>query len=119
MIALGRQMDVEDGLLQSLGMAGLLHDIGKMAVPDDVLNKPGRLTDQEFDIIKTHPMRGWDVLMSSAGVDDTTLDVCRHHHERMDGKGYPDNLSSENLSLYAKMGAVCDVYDASVSLLAT
>ena len=115
MIALGKQLNVEDDLLQSLGMAGLLHDIGKMAIPDDILNKPGRLTDEEFEIIKTHSMRGWEVLKDSEGVDDIALDVCRHHHERIDGNGYPDRLSGENLTLYAKMGAVCDVYDAITS----
>ena len=115
MIALGKQMGVEEDLLQSLGMAGLLHDIGKMAVPDDILNKPGRLTDQEFDIIKTHPLRGWEVLKASDGVNEIALDVCRHHHERVDGKGYPDKLSGDDLSLFAKMGAVCDVYDAITS----
>ncbi len=115
MIALGKQLNVEDDLLQSLGMAGLLHDIGKMAIPDDILNKPGRLTDPEFDVIKTHPVRGWEVLKAADDVDDIALDVCRHHHERIDGNGYPDRLSTEDLSLYAKMGAVCDVYDAITS----
>lgn len=115
MIALGKQIGVEEDLLQSLGMAGLLHDIGKMAVPDEILNKPGKLTDQEFDVIKSHPVRGWEVLKASDGIDEIALDVCRHHHERVDGKGYPDNLSSDDMSLYAKMGAVCDVYDAITS----
>lgn len=115
MIALGKQLNVEDDLLQSLGMAGLLHDIGKMAIPDDILNKPGRLTDQEFEIIKAHPVRGWEVLKSASDVDDIALDVCRHHHERIDGNGYPDQLANDDLSLYAKMGAVCDVYDAITS----
>lgn len=115
MIALGKQMGMEGATLKSLGMAGLLHDIGKMAIPDDVLNKPGKLTDDEFNVIKQHPVRGWEVLKASFGVDDIALDVCLHHHERVDGKGYPDKLSDENLSLYAKMGAVCDVYDAITS----
>ena len=115
MIALGKQMDLEGDILKSLGMAGLLHDVGKMAVPDEVLNKPGRLTDQEFDVVKTHSVRGWEILKASYGVDDMALDVCLHHHERVDGTGYPDKLSGEALSLYARMGAVCDVYDAITS----
>jgi len=115
MIALGKQLGMQGDIMKSVGMAGLLHDIGKMAVPDDVLNKPGKLTDDEFNVIKAHPIRGWEVLKASFGVDDIALDVCRHHHERMDGKGYPDKLSGDSLSLYAKMGAVCDVYDAITS----
>ncbi|WP_124949033.1 HD-GYP domain-containing protein [Sulfuriferula thiophila] len=115
MIALGKQMGIEGALLKSLGMAGLLHDVGKMAVPDEVLNKPGRLTEQEFDVVKSHPVRGWEMLKESFGVDDVALDVCLHHHERVDGTGYPDKLSGDALSLHARMGAVCDVYDAITS----
>ena len=115
MIALGKQMGIDGPMLKSLGMAGLLHDVGKMAIPDEVLNKPGRLTEQEFDVMKSHSVRGWEILKASFGVDDIALDVCLHHHERMDGTGYPDQLSSDALSLHARMGAVCDVYDAITS----
>ena len=115
MIALGRQMGLEDAILRSIGGAGLLHDVGKMAIPDVVLNKPGRLTDGEFDLIKTHPERGWEILHASEISDATVLDVCRHHHERVDGAGYPDRISGEALTLFARMGAVCDVYDAVTS----
>ncbi|ARU31192.1 phosphodiesterase [Sulfuriferula sp. AH1] len=115
MIALGKQMGMEGDALKSLGMAGLLHDVGKMAVPQDVLNKPGRLTEQEFEIIKTHSTRGWEMLKASSGVDEVALDVCLHHHERVDGTGYPDRLSAPALSMAARMGAVCDVYDAITS----
>ena len=115
MIALGKQMGIEGAELKSLGMAGLLHDVGKMAMPDEVLNKPGRLTDQEFEVMKSHPVCGWEILKASFGVDDVTLDVCLHHHERVDGTGYPEQLSGDALSLPARMGAVCDVYDAITS----
>lgn len=115
MIALGRQRGFEGEELRSLGMAGLLHDIGKVGIPEEVLNKPGRLTDEEFEIIKQHPVSGWEILKASYDVDETALDVCRHHHERVDGKGYPDKLSGEALSVFARMGAVCDVYDAITS----
>lgn len=114
MIALGKQLDYQ-GDLQSLGMAGLLHDVGKMAIPEDVLNKPGRLTDEEFEIVKAHPLRGWEMLKDSFDVDETALDVCLHHHERVDGRGYPDGLADADISLVARMGAVCDVYDAITS----
>ena len=116
MIALGKQLGLDQALMKDLGMAGLLHDIGKMMIPDEVLNKPGRLTDEEFDVVKSHPQRGWEILKGSEGVNDMALDVCLHHHERMDGTGYPDKLSGDTLSLYARMGAVCDVYDAITSV---
>ncbi len=114
MIALGKELGYK-GSLQSLGMAGLLHDVGKMAIPEDVLNKPGKLTDNEFEVIKNHPRRGWEMLKESFGVDEIALDVCLHHHEKMDGSGYPDRLKGEEISLEARMGAICDVYDAITS----
>ncbi len=116
MIALARQLDLPEHLVSELGIAGLLHDVGKIAIDNSVLNKPGRLTDAEFDLMKTHPLRGWEMLRTSGITDEITLDVCRHHHERMDGAGYPDRLSGDALSLYARMGAVCDVYDAVTSI---
>lgn len=115
MIALGRQMGLEESLVKSLGMAGLLHDVGKMAIPEEILNKPGSLTDDEFGIIKSHPVQGWEMLKESPEVDKITLDVCLHHHEKVDGSGYPEKLSADRISLYSKMGAVCDVYDAITS----
>jgi len=115
MIALGKQMDLDPALMKDLGMAGLLHDVGKMMIPDEILNKPGRLTDEEFTIVKNHPLQGWELLKGSEGVCPMAFDVCLHHHERIDGAGYPDKLSGEALSLYARMGAVCDVYDAITS----
>ncbi|MDP1637754.1 MAG: HD-GYP domain-containing protein [Candidatus Nitrotoga sp.] len=115
MIALGRQLGLQDEELQQVGIAGLLHDIGKIFIPNEILNKPGKLTNEEFNIVKTHPLKGWEILKDCSGVSELTLDVCRHHHERVDGKGYPDKLSGEALTLFARMGAVCDVYDAITS----
>lgn len=115
MIALGRTRGFAGDALRSLGMAGLLHDIGKIGIPEEVLNKPGRLTDEEFEIVRQHPGKGWEILTASSGVDEFALDVCRHHHERVDGKGYPDKLCGDALTEFARMGAVCDVYDAITS----
>ena len=115
MIALGKQMNLDPALTKDLGMAGLLHDVGKMMIPEEVLNKPGRLTDNEFTIVKNHSLWGWEILKASEGVSTIALDVCLHHHERIDGTGYPDKLSGDNLSLFARMGSVCDVYDAITS----
>ena len=115
MISLGKQLKVDPNLSRSLGMAGLLHDLGKAAMPMEVLNKPGKLTDAEFGIIKSHPQMGYEMLLGGDSVVALTLDVCLHHHEKMDGSGYPKNLKAQEISLYAKMGAVCDVYDAITS----
>lgn len=115
MVALGRQLGLSDSQLREAGMAGMLHDLGKAAMPQDILNKPGRLSPEEFTIIKQHPIRGYEMLQETGTVSDGVLDVCRHHHERVDGTGYPDALSGANISLLAQMGAVCDVYDAVTS----
>lgn len=112
MVALGRQLGLDEAQIKQAGTAGLLHDIGKMVIPNEVLNKPGQLTDEEFAVMKSHPERGWEILKSCYQVHETALDVCLHHHERVDGKGYPKKLSGEALTLFARMGAVCDVYDA-------
>ncbi len=115
MIALGKQLGLSEADIKDAGMAGLLHDVGKMMIPDEVLNKPGKLTDEEFEIIKNHPRRGWEVLSASPGANAVALDVVLHHHERVDGTGYPEKISGEALTLFARMGAVCDVYDALTS----
>ncbi|QFY43385.1 HD-GYP domain-containing protein [Candidatus Methylospira mobilis] len=115
MMALGKQLGIRDEQLPLLGEAGLFHDIGKAKIPETVLNKPGKLTDEEFTVIKQHPRLGWRILKQLPGINDLTLDVALHHHEKTDGTGYPDKLSGESLSLAARMGAICDVYDAITS----
>jgi len=115
MVALARQLGLSDEETRSAGVAGLLHDLGKAAMPMDVLNKPGKLTDAEFAIIKGHPEAGYEMLLRGSGVNEMALDVCLHHHEKTDGSGYPKRLKDAEISLYAKMGAVCDVYDAITS----
>jgi HD-GYP domain-containing protein (c-di-GMP phosphodiesterase class II) len=115
MVSLGRQLGLDDAQCHEAGLAGMLHDLGKAAMPQDVLNKPGKLTPAEFEIIKQHPVRGYEMLLAGADVSEGVLDVCRHHHERVDGTGYPEGLTGERISLLARMGAVCDVYDAVTS----
>ena len=115
MVALAKQLGLSDAQTREAGLAGLLHDIGKMAMPMDVLSKPGKLTDAEFDVIRSHPLRGYQMLKEGASVPASALDVCLHHHEKMDGSGYPRKLKGEQISLLARMGAVCDVYDAITS----
>ncbi len=115
MVALARQMGLDDDSCRHAGLAGLMHDIGKALMPPEVLNKPGRLTEAEFQIIRTHPQLGHDLLQEGQGVTPDTLDVVLHHHERIDGAGYPHRLQGEALSRLARMGAICDVYDAITS----
>lgn len=115
MVALGRQLGLQGDELRDVGMAGLLHDVGKMLIPQEVLNKPGRLTDEEFELVKQHPTRGWELLKESKSVCGIALEVCLHHHEKVDGSGYPHRLSGDALTRVARMGAVCDVYDALTS----
>jgi putative nucleotidyltransferase with HDIG domain len=115
MVALARQLDLDEKATREAGMAGLLHDLGKAVMPMEVLNKPGKLTDEEFRIIKSHPVEGHRMLVEGGAVGAVPLDVCLHHHEKVDGSGYPKGLKNGEISLHAKMGAVCDVYDAITS----
>ena len=115
MVALARELGLSDAEVKEAGAAGLLHDVGKMAVPDSILNKPGKLSDDEFRIIQTHPERGAEILVRSGGVSPVVIDVCLHHHEKYDGTGYPHGLNSDVISRMARMGAICDVYDAVTS----
>lgn len=115
MIALARQLGMPDQEVRDCGMAGLLHDLGKVAIAPAILNKPGKLTDEEFQQVKRHPVAGFETLAGWTDVAEIARDVCLHHHERYDGKGYPHGLKGEQISVHARMGAVCDVYDAITS----
>ena len=114
MIALSKQLDLSEQETRSAGVAGLLHDLGKAMMPMEVLNKPGKLTEEEFAIMKKHPEEGHK-LLNGSGADAMAFDVVLHHHEKTDGSGYPKGFKDAGISLYAKMGAVCDVYDAITS----
>lgn len=116
MVALARTLGLPDHAVHEAGLAGLLHDMGKARIPLEVLNKPGRLTDVEFAMIRKHPEWGHAILKQAPGVPASALDVCWHHHEKVDGSGYPKGLKDGQISLLAKMGAVCDVYDAVTSV---
>jgi len=115
MIGLGRQMGLKEDDVREAGRAGLLHDIGKAKLPMKVLNKPGKLTDDEFIIVKTHSTEGSHILEDGRDTNETLINVCLHHHEKIDGSGYPHQLKGDEISLYTKMCAVCDVYDAITS----
>ncbi|MFN3545157.1 MAG: HD-GYP domain-containing protein [Thiobacillus sp.] len=115
MVSLARQLGLPEAEVREAGMAGLLHDLGKALMPMKVLNKPGKLTDEEFRVIKNHPVEGHRLLVEGGGASEIVLDVCLHHHEKVDGTGYPERLTDEQITRFAKMGAVCDVYDAITS----
>ena len=115
MVNVARHLGRSEAEVRDYGMAGLLHDIGKMGVDDEILNKPGSLSDPEFDRVRQHPQFGYEMLQKTANVPEMALDVCLHHHERVDGKGYPHKLSGDDLSEAARLGAICDVYDALTS----
>jgi HD-GYP domain-containing protein (c-di-GMP phosphodiesterase class II) len=115
MVVLARQLNLDEKQIRDAGMSGLLHDLGKAMMPMEVLNKPGKLTDEEFRIIKSHPEEGHRLLVEGGTAGPAVLDVCIHHHEKVDGSGYPHRLKDEQISVFAKMGAVCDVYDAITS----
>ena len=114
MVALAKAMKQSGAQIREAGLCGLLHDIGKAKIPLDILNKPGSLSDDEFATVKRHPEHGFDALREG-GVSDCVREACLHHHERMDGMGYPHQLAGKGISLLARMTAVCDVYDAVTS----
>ncbi|UMZ14385.1 HD-GYP domain-containing protein [Pseudomonas sp. MPFS] len=115
MLATARQLGLSEHFVRLAGVAGLLHDVGKLTIPDAILNKPQKLSDSEFEQVKLHPEAGGSILRQNGAVDALVLDVCLHHHEKADGSGYPHHLKGEQISLFAQMGAVCDVYDAVTS----
>lgn len=115
MVALARELGMTPDQVRDAGYSGLLHDVGKMAVPEAILNKPGQLSDEEFLVIKSHPEKGREILLRTGDIPSMVIDVCLHHHEKYDGDGYPHGLKSDDISIYARMGAICDVYDAITS----
>ncbi|WP_145360366.1 HD-GYP domain-containing protein [Alienimonas californiensis] len=108
---LARQLGLKPAELDNIYLSGLLHDIGKVGIDDGVLRKPGKLTDQEFDQIKRHPVIGYDILVGISGLSEILPGV-RSHHENYDGTGYPDQLAGTDIPEMARIMAVADAYDA-------
>ncbi len=106
--------------IANIADAAVMHDVGKVSIPDYILNKPGRLTKEEFEIMKEHTVRGCEILESIPRIRESEIytycyDICRHHHERYDGRGYPDGLKGDELTIWVQVVALADVYDALVS----
>ncbi|WP_097027880.1 HD-GYP domain-containing protein [Clostridium peptidivorans] len=109
---LGLSSGFNEASLKDLGIGGILHDIGKTKIPNKILNKEGKLTDEEFKEIKKHPVYGAEILKKNISIGDSIVNMVEQHHERVDGKGYPYGLSGNGISKSAKIICVCDVYDA-------
>jgi HD-GYP domain-containing protein (c-di-GMP phosphodiesterase class II) len=108
----GRSMALDRDILHQTILGALLHDIGKILVPDEVLHKPGKLSDEEFVKMKSHVVHSADILQETEGISGLTVIVAAQHHEKMDGSGYPKGLVGEEISFYGRMVAITDVYDA-------
>ncbi len=115
MATLARHLQLDGQACRDATLGGLLHDLGKACIPTVVLNKPGRLDEHEFGVVRGHPEHGARLLRESGIDNSAVLHIVRHHHERMDGTGYPGRLGPEQLPLLTRMSAVCDVYDAVTS----
>ncbi len=113
-VEIGQAMGLGEAQLEKIRLAGVLHDIGKIGVPESILNKPGRLEKDEYDIVKAHSELGEKILRSVVA-DEEILQAIRHHHERYDGGGYPDGLSGDSIPRAARILAVADAYDAMTS----
>ncbi|MFN6983698.1 HD-GYP domain-containing protein [Rhizobium oryzihabitans] len=116
MIHFGHYLGLDRGTVDLLGISGLLHDIGKVEIPSSILNKAEGLSASEREIINLHPAFGRDILSRNEQMPAMVLDVCFNHHERIDGGGYPSGRVGNEISLYARIAAICDVYDAVTSV---
>jgi HD-GYP domain-containing protein (c-di-GMP phosphodiesterase class II) len=110
----GQELGLEESELQNLEVAALLHDIGKVGIPDSILRKPGRLDAEEYALMKKHPEYGWAVLRMLPGFERAALDIL-HHHEFLDGKGYPAGLKGSEIPIVSRIVSVTDAFDAMVS----
>lgn len=114
-LTFGRYLGFDNDELNELGIGALLHDIGKMRVPLEVLNKEGKLTDEEYDTVREHAQHGYDILLNTKDLPDSTITIAYSHHERKNGNGYPRGLKNEDIHLYARVVSIVDIYDAITS----
>lgn len=114
-MVIGKKYGLSDKEIRELGIAGLLHDVGKSRIPNDLLNKPGALTDKEYELMKQHSLFGFEILKSRNKFSDSILRGVLQHHEKMNGKGYPLGVKADKIHKYARIISVADVYDALVT----
>ena len=110
-----KKMNLPISSLEAIRIGGVLHDIGKIGISGSILNKPGPLSDEEYEILKTHPDQGHRICLPLKHNLGAALDIIRHHHEKLDGSGYPDGLEGDDISLEARVMTVSDIYDALIS----
>lgn len=116
MMSFGQTMGMDKATLIDLGLGGLFHDIGTIRIPDAILKKPGKLTAEELDIVKKHPLWGGEIMIGSGNFSEKAISIAMEHHERFDGTGYPYKLVGNDISLIGQMASIADVYDASISI---
>lgn len=111
-LGLGKHIGLGKNDLSALGQAAILHDIGKSKIDPAIINKNGKLTEEEFTTIKNHPLFGYEIASANKGIDPRILAGIRHHHEKMDGTGYPDRLQAKDIHMFAQIIAITDIFDA-------
>ena len=107
-----RHLKISKKVVQHLSIGAFLHDVGKIMIPDEILNKPGKLTNEEFDIMKTHASHSIDIIKKTPGVSKLSLQIAAQHHEKINGFGYPNQLKGDDITKYGRMIAICDIFDA-------
>ncbi|MEH6384534.1 MAG: HD-GYP domain-containing protein [Colwellia sp.] len=112
MTIFARFLKIDKKIIQLLSVGAFLHDVGKINIPDSILNKPGKLTDAEFTVMKSHVNHSIKIIESTPGISELSLEVAALHHEKLDGTGYPFNIPKEKISSYGRMIAICDIFDA-------
>lgn len=114
-VSLGERLNLNKSDLEKLKLIGLLHDIGKLKIPNDILKKPGKLTDEEFEVMKSHPVYSVELLKRAGFTNEEVLRSIKAHHERIDGTGYPEGLSKDQIPFLSKIITVTDSFEAMTS----
>ncbi|EJC84254.1 uncharacterized domain HDIG-containing protein [Rhizobium leguminosarum bv. trifolii WSM2297] len=112
MVTFARGLGHREEDVKLLGLGGLVHDLGKMALPDDILTNTGRLSAEEMELVRTHPQRSFEMISATGQFPPEVLDICRFHHEKYDGSGYPDGRLGKTIPYAARLASICDVYEA-------
>ena len=112
MTLFAKYLKINRKIIEHLAIGAFLHDVGKIRIPDEILNKPGRLTDDEFVIMKSHASHSINILKKTPGISKLSLEVAALHHEKLNGQGYPNQVAGNDISKYGRMVAICDIFDA-------